>query len=60
MYGNLFSRYGYMTNTKIKFVIVIEETNIPLRENDIRTVGSYILGLPCTHFHLNVDSDSKM
>ncbi|CAL8095529.1 unnamed protein product [Orchesella dallaii] len=30
--------YGYMTNTKIKFVIVIEETSIPLRENDIRTM----------------------
>lgn len=29
-----------MTNTKIKFVIVIEETNIPLRENDIRTVSN--------------------
>jgi len=29
--------YGYMTNTKIKFIIIVEETSgVPLRENDIR------------------------
>jgi len=28
--------YGYMTNTKIKFVIIVEEGSVPLRENDIR------------------------
>jgi len=28
-----------MTNTKIKFVLIVEETSIPLRENDIRMVS---------------------
>jgi hypothetical protein len=27
-----------MTNTKVKFIIIVEETSIPLRENDIRMV----------------------
>jgi len=39
--------YGYMTNTKIKFVIVIEETSIPLRENDIRTMFRKLHGAFC-------------
>jgi len=28
--------YGYMTNTKIKLIIIVEETSVPLRGNDIR------------------------
>jgi len=28
--------YGYVTNTKIKFVIIVESTNTTLRDNDIR------------------------
>ncbi|CAG7822896.1 unnamed protein product [Allacma fusca] len=39
--------YGYMTNTKIKFVIVIEESSTPLRENDIRTMFRKLHGAFC-------------
>lgn len=35
-------RYGYVTNTKIKFVIVVDSANTALRENDVRGVGSWI------------------
>jgi len=28
--------YGYVTNTKIKFVIIVESINTTLRDNDIR------------------------
>ena len=31
-------RYGYVTNTKIKFVIVVESSNTSLRDNEIRSV----------------------
>ena len=31
--------YGYVTNTKIKFVIVVESSNTALRDNEIRSVG---------------------
>ncbi|KAK6186587.1 hypothetical protein SNE40_008600 [Patella caerulea] len=30
--------YGYVTNTKVKFVLVLESTNTTLRDNDIRTM----------------------
>ncbi|XP_021949685.1 trafficking protein particle complex subunit 2-like protein [Folsomia candida] len=39
--------YGYMTNTKIKFVIIVEETSIPLRENDIRMMFRRLHGAFC-------------
>jgi len=39
--------YGYTTNTKIKFVIVIEETSTPLRENDIRMMFRKLHGAFC-------------
>ncbi|WAR12972.1 TPC2L-like protein, partial [Mya arenaria] len=29
--------YGYVTNTKIKFVIVVESSNTTLRDNEIRS-----------------------
>ena len=32
-------RYGYVTNTKIKFVIVVESSNTTLRDNEIRSVS---------------------
>lgn len=38
----LFS-YGYVTNTKIKFIIVVDSTNMALRDNEIRSVS--IVGL---------------
>ncbi|XP_014483965.1 PREDICTED: trafficking protein particle complex subunit 2-like protein isoform X2 [Dinoponera quadriceps] len=28
--------YGYATNTKIKFVIVLQSSNVSLRENDVK------------------------
>jgi len=39
--------YGYMTNTKIKFIIIVEETNAPLRENDIRMMFRKLHGGFC-------------
>ncbi|CAH1779537.1 unnamed protein product [Owenia fusiformis] len=30
--------YGYVTNTKIKFVIVVETSNTSLRDNEIRSM----------------------
>ena len=35
-------RYGYVTNTKIKFVIVVESSNTQLRDNEIRSVSIFI------------------
>ncbi|KAK3086534.1 hypothetical protein FSP39_019848, partial [Pinctada imbricata] len=31
-----FTIYGYVTNTKVKFVIVVDSTNTALRDNEIR------------------------
>ena len=31
--------YGYVTNTKVKFVIVVESSNMQLRDNEIRNVS---------------------
>lgn len=33
-----FKVYGYVTNTKIKFVIIVDSMNTILRDNDIRTM----------------------
>lgn len=33
-----FKVYGYVTNTKIKFVIVVESSNATLRDNEIRAM----------------------
>lgn len=30
--------YGYVTNTKIKFIIVIDSSNTALRENEVRSM----------------------
>ncbi|XP_055320100.1 trafficking protein particle complex subunit 2-like protein [Sitodiplosis mosellana] len=30
--------YGYVTNSKIKFIIVVDSSNTALRENDVRTM----------------------
>ncbi|KAK5648644.1 hypothetical protein RI129_003536 [Pyrocoelia pectoralis] len=30
--------YGYVTNTKIKFIIVIDSTNTSLRDNEVRSM----------------------
>ena len=36
-------RYGYVTNTKIKFIIVVNSSNITLRDNEIRSVSMFFL-----------------
>jgi hypothetical protein len=36
------SRFGYVTNTKIKFIIVVESSNTLLRDNEVRTVSVFI------------------
>ena len=41
------NRYGYVTNTKIKFVIVVESSNTTLRDNEIRSVS--ILNSCCAY-----------
>lgn len=33
--------YGYVTNTKVKFVIVVESSNTQLRDSEIRTVSTF-------------------
>jgi len=33
-----FKVYGYVTNTRIKFVIVVESSNTSLRDNEIRSM----------------------
>ncbi|GFN92257.1 trafficking protein particle complex subunit 2-like protein [Plakobranchus ocellatus] len=30
--------YGYVTNTRVKFVVVVDSTNASLRDNEIRTM----------------------
>ncbi|KAJ8925351.1 hypothetical protein NQ315_009181 [Exocentrus adspersus] len=30
--------YGYVTNTKIKFIIIVDSTNMALRDNEIRSM----------------------
>lgn len=32
-------RYGYVTNTKIKFVVIVESSHTTLRDNEIRQVS---------------------
>jgi len=39
--------FGYMTNTRVKLVIVVEESNIPVRENDIRMMFRKLHGAFC-------------
>jgi len=41
-------RYGYVTNTKIKFIIIVESSNTALRDNEIRNVSA--LFCVDTHF----------
>ncbi|KAL8596832.1 Trafficking protein particle complex subunit 2-like protein [Nucella lapillus] len=47
--------YGYVTNTKVKFVIVVESSNSSLRDNEIRTMfkrlhGAYV-DMLCNPFY---------
>nr|XP_022912956.1 trafficking protein particle complex subunit 2-like protein [Onthophagus taurus] len=51
--------YGYVTNTKIKIVIVVESSNTILRDNEIRTMFKKIHSIyadhVCNPFHIPGD-----
>lgn len=36
------NRFGYVTNTKIKFIIVVESSNTLLRDNEVRMVSTFL------------------
>ncbi|XP_053411077.1 trafficking protein particle complex subunit 2-like protein isoform X6 [Nycticebus coucang] len=38
MFPNLLCRYGYVTNSKVKFVMVVDSSNTALRDNEIRSM----------------------
>ncbi|XP_052817059.1 trafficking protein particle complex subunit 2-like protein [Mya arenaria] len=55
--------YGYVTNTKIKFVIVVESSNTTLRDNEIRSMfrklhNAYV-DMVCNPFYIPGDSISS-
>ncbi|XP_072013876.1 trafficking protein particle complex subunit 2-like protein [Amphiura filiformis] len=47
--------YGYVTNTKVKFVIVVESSNTQLRDNEIRnmfkTLHNAYVDMLCNPFY---------
>ncbi|KRT83222.1 hypothetical protein AMK59_3589 [Oryctes borbonicus] len=51
--------YGYVTNTKIKFVIIVDSTNIAIRDNEIRSMfrklHSIYADYVCNPFHIPGD-----
>lgn len=52
--------YGYVTNTKVKFVIVVESSNTQLRDSEIRTMfktlhNAYV-SVMCNPFHVPGDN----
>ncbi|KAK7498906.1 hypothetical protein BaRGS_00009998 [Batillaria attramentaria] len=52
--------YGYVTNTKVKFVVVVESSNTALRDNEIRTMfkklhGAYV-DMLCNPFYTPGDN----
>nr|XP_021486818.1 trafficking protein particle complex subunit 2-like protein isoform X2 [Meriones unguiculatus] len=38
MFLNQTHRYGYVTNSKVKFVMVVDSSNTALRDNEIRSM----------------------
>lgn len=38
MFPNQLCRYGYVTNSKVKFVMVVDSSNTALRDNEIRSM----------------------
>ncbi|KAK2497724.1 hypothetical protein MC885_016832 [Smutsia gigantea] len=38
MFPNELCRYGYVTNSKVKFVMVVDSSNTALRDNEIRSM----------------------
>lgn len=50
-------RYGYATNTKIKFVIVLQSSNISLRDNEVKMVMLFCIYFSRTFsYQCNCDS----
>ncbi|XP_047002040.1 trafficking protein particle complex subunit 2-like protein isoform X1 [Schistocerca americana] len=51
--------FGYVTNTKIKFIIVVESSNTLLRDNEVRTMFRKLHGLytdvVCNPFYIPGD-----
>jgi len=51
--------YGYVTNTKVKFVIVVEASNTQLRDNDVRSMFRKLhnayTDVICNPFHVPGD-----
>ena len=39
VFPNQLCRYGYVTNSKVKFVMVVDSSNTALRDNEIRSVS---------------------
>lgn len=39
-FPNQLCRYGYVTNSKVKFVMVVDSSNTALRDNEIRSVST--------------------
>ncbi|KAK9873751.1 hypothetical protein WA026_002106 [Henosepilachna vigintioctopunctata] len=48
--------YGYVTNTKMKFIIVVDSSNIALRDNEIRSmfrkIHSEYADIICNPFYI--------
>lgn len=40
LFPNQLCRYGYVTNSKVKFVMVVDSSNTALRDNEIRSVSA--------------------
>lgn len=40
VFPNQLCRYGYVTNSKVKFVMVVDSSNPALRDNEIRSVSA--------------------
>uniref|UniRef100_A0A8C3WDS8 Trafficking protein particle complex subunit 2L n=1 Tax=Catagonus wagneri TaxID=51154 RepID=A0A8C3WDS8_9CETA len=38
VFPNQLGRYGYVTNSKVKFVMVVDSSNAALRDNEIRSM----------------------
>ena len=49
-----YERYGYVTNTKIKFVVVVESANTSLRDNEIRTVSPEIVARSTSWYNVDL------
>lgn len=39
----VFYRFGYATNTKVKFVVVLQSSNASFRDNDVRMVCKLLM-----------------